>query len=65
MFTMFTEGINQDRSRVIFYRLLYNQRSRPLVDSREEAALRDLNAGFTFMIWRLVNVVEKKYNIAL
>jgi len=38
MFTMFTEGIDQERSSHL-YRLLYNQSSRPLVFKRENAAL--------------------------
>jgi len=37
MFTMFTEGIHQEKSHL--YRLLYNQRICPLVVRRENAAL--------------------------
>jgi len=37
---MFTEGINQERSRVIFIDFYTNQMSRPLVDISENAALR-------------------------
>jgi len=35
---MFTEGIHQERS--LLYRLLYNQRSHPLVVRRETATLK-------------------------
>jgi len=44
MFTMFTQGLNQERSRVIFYRLLYNQRSHPSW-TLERMQLQDTSAS--------------------
>jgi len=43
---MSTMGINQERSRL--YRLLYDKRTRPLVVSRENAALRCICIAFAF-----------------
>jgi len=45
---MFTEGIDQERNRIIFYSLLYNlpyfcnRRSRPLLVSRYHAHVKTL-----------------------
>ena len=71
MFTIFTEVINQVRSRVISHRLLYNQtsfcnqRSRPLLSIRKNASLRHIRIGFTFQTRRLpsgCNIIGQSAN---
>jgi len=48
MFTMLTEGINQERRRVILYRLLYNQRSPPWWSLQRMQVEDTYCIGFTF-----------------